>query len=61
LDWFVFAVKILTILGRLSKSNSAPQTLHSRSWKWWFRHYNGFNVKTFLWLKRLWCKNSYGV
>jgi len=28
-----------------------------RSWKWWFWHYNGFNVKAFLWLKRLLCKS----
>jgi len=35
------------------------QTLHRRSWKWWFRHYNAYNVKAALWLKRLWCKKSY--
>jgi len=27
------------------------QTLRRRSWKWWFWHYNGFNVK------RLLCKS----
>jgi len=40
----------------LSKSKSRTQTLRRRSWKWWFWHYNGFNVKSFLWLKRLLCK-----
>jgi len=46
-------------LERLSKSKSRTQTLHRRSWKWWLWHYNGFYVKAFLWLKRLWCKKSY--
>jgi len=43
----------------VSKRKSWTQTLRRRSWKWWFWHYNGFNVKAFLRLKRLWCKNSY--
>jgi len=47
------------ILGRLNKSKSRTQTLRRRSWKWWFRHYNDFNVKAFLWLKRLWRKKAY--
>jgi len=29
----------------LSKSKSWTQTLSRRSWKWWFRHYNAFNIK----------------
>jgi len=29
--------------------------------KWRFWHCNGFNIKSFRWLKRLWCKKSYVV
>jgi len=32
-----------------------------RSRIWWFRHYNGFNVKYFLWLKRLWRRECFYV
>jgi len=47
------------LLGRLSKSKTRMQKLRKRSWKWWFRHYNGFYVKALFWLKRLWCKKFY--
>jgi len=31
----------------------ANKTLRRRSWKLWFWHCNGFNVKAFHWLKRV--------
>jgi len=34
------------------------EKLRRRSWKWWFWHYNGFNIKAFLLLKRLSFKKS---
>jgi len=52
-----YEVKVVNM--EVKQCKSGTQTLHRWSWKWWLWHYNAFNVKSSLWLKRLWCKQSH--